>query len=59
MVPADVHATAYANAKAAGVSMGKYLAELIRRDQLDESGRPVWARDAFGEPGQGELPMTG
>ncbi len=59
MVPADVHAAAYANAKASGVSMGKYLAELIRRDQLDQSGRPVWASEAFGEPGQGELPMTG
>ncbi|MGF3141027.1 hypothetical protein [Streptomyces diastaticus] len=59
MVPADVHAAAYANAKAAGVSMGKYIAELIRRDQLNEHGRPVWAGDAFGEPDQGELPMTG
>ncbi|MFF0430366.1 hypothetical protein ACFYUJ_39140 [Streptomyces sp. NPDC004520] len=59
MVPAEVHAAAYANARAAGVSMGKYLAELIRRDQLDESGCPVWAPEAFGEPGQRELPMTG
>ncbi|WP_431776314.1 hypothetical protein [Streptomyces cucumeris] len=59
LVPAEVHATAYANAKAAGVSMGKYLAELIKRDQLDESGRPVWAREAFDKPDQGELPMTG
>lgn len=59
MVPADVHATAYANAKAAGVSMGKYLAELIRRDQVDETGTPVWATEVFGAEGQGELPMTG
>lgn len=59
MVPAEAHAAAYANAKAAGVSMGKYLAELIMRDQLDEHGRPVWACEAFGEPAQGELPMTG
>lgn len=59
MVPADVHKTAYDNAKAAGVSVGKYLAELIRRDQVDETGAPVWARDAFDDGGQGELPMTG
>ncbi|MFJ2406678.1 hypothetical protein ACIOUE_35865 [Streptomyces xanthochromogenes] len=59
LVPPDVHAQAFANAKASGVSMGKYLAELIRRDTLDENGRPVWAVEAFGEPDQGELPMTG
>ncbi|MEV5348930.1 hypothetical protein [Streptomyces achromogenes] len=58
MVPAEIHAAAYENAKAAGVSMGKYVAELIRRDQLDANGRPVWADEAFG-PDQGELPMTG
>ncbi|MFF1399345.1 hypothetical protein ACFVZD_36800 [Streptomyces sp. NPDC058287] len=62
MVPPEVHAQAYANARAAGVSMGKYLAELIKRDQVDDSGCPVWAREVFGdlsESDQGELPMTG
>ncbi|MEU5547158.1 hypothetical protein AB0G85_33080 [Streptomyces sioyaensis] len=59
LVPPEVHARVFANAKASGVSMGKYLAELIMRDQLDASGCPVWAREAFGEPDQGELPMTG
>ncbi|WP_330469320.1 type II toxin-antitoxin system HicB family antitoxin (plasmid) [Streptomyces longwoodensis] len=59
LVPPEVHARAFANAKASGVTMGKYIAELIRRDQLDQSGRPVWASEAFGEPDQGELPMTG
>ncbi|MFI9031128.1 hypothetical protein [Streptomyces sp. NPDC053560] len=59
MVPADVHAQAYANAKAAGVSMGRYIAELIKRDQLNEDGAPVWADEAFGEQDQGELPLTG
>jgi hypothetical protein len=59
LVPPEAHAKAFANAKASGVSMGRYLAELILRDQLDEHGRPVWASEAFGEPDQGELPMTG
>ncbi|MEU3084099.1 MULTISPECIES: hypothetical protein [Streptomyces albidoflavus group] len=59
LVPLDVHAIAYANAKAAGVSMSKYIAELVRRDQLDDAGRPVWALDAFGDQGQHEFPMTG
>ncbi|MDF4254673.1 hypothetical protein [Streptomyces sp. WMMB303] len=59
LVPREAHARAFANAKASGVSMSKYIAELILRDQLDDSGRPVWAREAFGEPDQGELPMTG
>ncbi|MFE5730229.1 hypothetical protein ACFQ7A_04855 [Streptomyces sp. NPDC056528] len=59
MVPPEVHEAAYANAKAAGVSMGKYLAALIQRDQLDTSGRPVWANEAFGQSDQGQLPMTG
>ncbi|GAA2110979.1 hypothetical protein [Streptomyces synnematoformans] len=59
LVPPEVHARVYANARASGVSMGKYIAELIMRDQLDENGRPVWADDAFG-PQEGEkLPMTG
>jgi hypothetical protein len=65
LVPPDVHAKAHNLAKAAGVSMGRYLAELIARDhaQADEStGAPAWAREAFGQAtghGQGELPMTG
>ncbi|MFF3460483.1 hypothetical protein ACFYXH_40635 [Streptomyces sp. NPDC002730] len=57
MVPAEVHAQAYENAKAAGVSMGRYLAELIRRDQVDDNGRPVWAAEAFGDHEQ--VPLTG
>ncbi|MGW1765019.1 hypothetical protein ACWCQL_13210 [Streptomyces sp. NPDC002073] len=61
LVPADVHKQAYDNAKAAGVSMSLYLAELIRRDELDESGAPVWAADALpgAKAGQKELPLTG
>lgn len=27
----------------AGLSVSKYLAALIARDELDETGRPVWA----------------
>ncbi|WP_326655609.1 hypothetical protein [Streptomyces sp. NBC_01750] len=57
MVPAEVHAQAYENAKAAGVSMGRYIAELIRRDQVDDNGRPVWAAEAFGDHEQ--VPLTG
>lgn len=45
LVPPDVHATAFQNARAMGVSMGKYIAELIRRDQVDGNGVPLWAHE--------------
>lgn len=60
LVPPEVHATAFSNAKAMGVSMGKYVAELIRRDQVDENGVPLWARelkDAEEAAGQAPLPL--
>ena len=43
-------------AEKAGMSLSKYLAELIARDQLDESGRPVWATEPQIED---QLPLAG
>lgn len=31
-------------ADAAGLTMNDYLIELARRDEVDEKGRPLWAR---------------
>jgi hypothetical protein len=46
----------YAIAEALGVSLTAYVEELIRHDQLDERGRPVWWADP--EPrDQQELPL--
>jgi hypothetical protein len=47
------HAKAHGAAAAAGVSLSGYLAELVRRDELDAEGRPLWA-----EPRPEELPLT-
>ncbi|MBU3865563.1 hypothetical protein KN815_16195 [Streptomyces sp. 4503] len=59
LVPPDVHATAFENAKAMGVSMGKYITELIRRDQVDANGVPLWAHEAREpNPAQAELPVN-
>lgn len=51
---------AFSNAKAMGVSMGKYVAELIRRDQVDANGVPLWAqelKDAEEAAAQAPLPL--
>lgn len=58
LVPPEVHATAFKNAQAMGVSMGKYVAALIARDQVDENGVPLWASE-IQEPqaAQAELPV--
>ncbi len=45
-VDTETHAQAKAAAFAGGMSLGLYLAELIKRDQLDHEGRPVWADSA-------------
>ena len=37
---------AHAIADALGVSLSRYLEQLIERDPLDEHGRPVWAAEA-------------
>ena len=42
-VDTETHAQAKSAAFAGGMSIGLYLAELIKRDQLDEQGRPIWA----------------
>ncbi|ELP62438.1 hypothetical protein STRTUCAR8_00007 [Streptomyces turgidiscabies Car8] len=58
LVPPEIHAAAFQNAKALGMTMGKYVAELIARDQVDENGVPLWASEVR-EPGpaQAELPV--
>lgn len=46
-----------------GVSMSKYLDELIAKDELDEDGRPLWWRERELEQQQADpqqvLPLTG
>jgi len=62
LVPPEIHATAFENARAMGLTMGRYVAELIRRDQVDENGVPVWAPEepqAEPEVTQTQLPITG
>jgi hypothetical protein len=45
-VPPHTRQRANAVADALGVSLGRYLEQLIERDPLDEHGRPVWAAEA-------------
>jgi hypothetical protein len=63
MVPAEVHAKAFANAKAAGVTMGYYITQLIERDQLNNEGVPVWRAEELEQEAEQEederLPLTG
>jgi hypothetical protein len=37
---------AHTAAEAAGLSLSGYLAELVRRDEVDQDGRPLWADPA-------------
>jgi hypothetical protein len=37
---------AHAAAEAAGLSLSGYIRELIRRDEVDKTGRPLWAEPA-------------
>ncbi|MGZ4619585.1 MAG: hypothetical protein ACXV3F_12905 [Frankiaceae bacterium] len=48
-VPVDLREKAQRAAAALGVAMGAYLEQLMLRDQLDDGGRPTWARDFFAE----------
>ena len=48
----EVHARAKAAAHAGGMTMGVYLASLVMRDELDETGCPVWASSASGNTEQ-------
>ena len=50
----EVHTRAKAAAHAGGMTMGVYLASLVMRDELDETGCPVWAAAATN--GTQELP---
>ena len=45
-VPPHTRDRANAIADALGVSLGRYLEQLIDRDSLDEHGRPTWAAEA-------------
>jgi hypothetical protein len=42
----DVRRLARARAAAAGLTVNDYLTELVRRDDVDPRGCPVWAPDA-------------
>lgn len=57
-VAAAVKARARATAQAADVSLSAYIEELIKRDQLDEIGRPCWAEAVFTPRNAPTLPMT-
>jgi hypothetical protein len=41
----DVRRLARARAAAAGLTVNDYLTELVKRDDVDARGRPVWAPD--------------
>jgi hypothetical protein len=45
-VPEHTRDRANAIADALGVSLSRYLEQLIEREQLGEHGRPVWAAEA-------------
>ncbi|WP_327359847.1 hypothetical protein [Streptomyces sp. NBC_01304] len=45
-------------AELTGLSFAGLVNELIRRMDVDEDGRPVWAAELESDE-QGELPMTG
>lgn len=61
MVPAEIHAQASRNAKAAGITVGLYLKRLVERDELNGDGVPLWRLADLDEEAktQGELPLTG
>ncbi|MFL6057120.1 MAG: hypothetical protein ACJ72W_30110 [Actinoallomurus sp.] len=44
---------AHIAAAAAGLSLSGYIAALVRQDQVDENGRPLWA-----DPGPEQLTAT-
>lgn len=48
-VDVETHARAKSAAYAAGMSLGLYLTRLLEQDQLDASGRPLWAPLTQGE----------
>jgi hypothetical protein len=45
-VPPEVYQRAHRAAETLRISVSEYLELLIRRDELDESGRPVWGQPA-------------
>lgn len=48
------HAKAHQAAAALEMSLSGYLAELVRRDEVDDTGRPLWAPT---EPVPDQLPL--
>ncbi|GGM16034.1 hypothetical protein GCM10011594_40050 [Nakamurella endophytica] len=52
-----MHRKANDAADAAGVSLGLYLEELIRRDEVDAQGCPLWLTPRTQHEGQDELPL--
>lgn len=57
LVSYDMHSKARQAANAAGVSMGIYLDELIRRDEVDEAGCPLWLPPKKASEDQHEFPL--
>jgi hypothetical protein len=53
----DVRNKARAAADAAGVSFASYLERLIERDEVDETGCPVWLEPKSARDDQQELPL--
>jgi hypothetical protein len=59
-VPPHTRDRAHAIADALGVSLSRYLEQLIERDPLDEHGRPIWAAEAgLLRKKQPDLPLPG
>lgn len=48
------HAKAHQAAAALDMSLSGYLAELVRRDKVDATGRPLWAP---AKPAPDQLPL--
>lgn len=49
---------AHAAAEAAGLSLSGYIRELIRRDEVDKTGRPLWAEPAAEQLAAGAEPAA-
>lgn len=45
-----------ARAQLAGLSYSEYVMDLLRREPVDETGRPLWAAPASDD--KGELPLA-
>jgi hypothetical protein len=46
-VPEEIRARANAAADALGITLGRYVELLIKRDVFDDAGCPLWASEVF------------